>query len=224
MEQKRGLQLEDRSTLQKRVCNILREAILKGDFQPGERLVQDELAQELGVSRMPVREALRQLESEGLVVLEPHKGAIVKMLSLHEVEEIYTLRAMLESLALEKSIPLLTTEDIAELEHLLHKMEGGKDNAHQFIEANMQFHRLLFKGCSWQRLKGLIRSLSHGVPNYTPFLLEGQIHLSNQEHRAIVEAIKVQDIGRATRLMAKHIHRTGEDLKAFMLKNNGRSS
>src|SRR5699024_11854845 len=89
---------QDRATLQYKVTTKLREVIMKGDFELGERLVQEEWARKLGVSRMPIREALRQLEVEGLVKLEPRKGAIVTPISSEDIEEIYQLRALLEEI------------------------------------------------------------------------------------------------------------------------------
>jgi|SRR5699024_2539167 len=87
MLDKIDLQIGEREVLHNRVCRILRKAIIKADFQPGERLIQTELAESIGVSRMPVREALKQLESEGLVILEPHKGAIVRSIQAKDIKE-----------------------------------------------------------------------------------------------------------------------------------------
>ncbi|MER2115348.1 MAG: GntR family transcriptional regulator, partial [Solibacillus isronensis] len=86
-------------TLPSKIYRILREAIIKGQLQPGERLVQDDLAKTLNVSRMPIREAIKQLAAEGYVTVEPHKGAVVKQFTIHELEEIYFLRAKFEPMA-----------------------------------------------------------------------------------------------------------------------------
>src|SRR5699024_9343417 len=103
MSNKVNLQIGDREMLHNKVCSVLRKAILKGEFKAGERLVQTELAERIGVSRMPIREALRTLEIEGLVKLEPHKGAVVREISKEDITEIYELRSILEPLALRKS-------------------------------------------------------------------------------------------------------------------------
>ena len=89
MSMNQDLRIENRDTLHLKVCNVIREAIIRGDFKPGERLKQSDLAEKMGVSRMPVREAFRKLESEGLIKLEPHKGAVVKSISIKDIEEIY---------------------------------------------------------------------------------------------------------------------------------------
>ena len=113
---------QDRATLQSKVTTKLRDLILKGEFKMGDRLTQEEWAQKLGVSRMPLREALRQLEVEGLVRMEPRKGAIVTPISIEDIEEIYRLRQMLEGEVAVQSLPFLEEEDIKELEYLYEKM------------------------------------------------------------------------------------------------------
>src|SRR5690625_3471497 len=100
------------NTVHNRVLNQLRQRIISGYFKKGQHLVQDEVAALFKVSRMPVREALRQLETEGMVEFIPHKGAIVRSMTMDDIEEIYTIRAMLEALALKKSISLITESDI----------------------------------------------------------------------------------------------------------------
>lgn len=216
MTKKRDLRIHDRRTLQNRVSHILREAILRGDLEQGEHLVQDELAKELGVSRMPIREALRQLESEGMIVFEPYRGAVVKLLTIKEIDEIYTLRATLESIAMKKSVPKLSNNDLKQMEKLLIEMEQSVEDANVFIEANIEFHRLLYLGTDWDRLKSFIRMLCHGIPNYTPFVLNGQIEISNQEHRQIFETIQKRDAYQASLYITEHIRRTGEHLKEYM--------
>src|SRR5690625_3011319 len=107
-----NLHIGDREMLHNKVCSVLRKAILKGELKAGERLVQTELAEAIGVSRMPIREALRTLETEGLIVMEPHKGAIVRSISIEDIKEIYELRLALEPLALQKSVPNFSTQHI----------------------------------------------------------------------------------------------------------------
>src|SRR5699024_10282630 len=110
-----NLEIGNREMLHNKVCSVLRKAILKGELQAGERLVQAQLAEAIGVSRMPIREALRTLELEGLVVMEPHKGAVVRPISKEDIEEIYELRIALEPLALKKSVPNFTKQDLETL-------------------------------------------------------------------------------------------------------------
>lgn len=205
------LRLEDRETMDLKVCNILRKAILQGDFEPGERLVQEELANLLGVSRMPVREALRKLEGEGLIKLVPHRGAIVKSLTVEDVEEIYALRSNLEKIAIGKSIGKMKPEDINKLERLVSEMKKASD-AQEFVETNIEFHRMLMKYCTWNRLLSVIETLWNGFPQQTPHMLKGQMELSNKEHDAILQAVKEKDAYKAAELVSDHITRTGEAL------------
>jgi DNA-binding GntR family transcriptional regulator len=215
-----NLKLEDRDTLHLKVCNVLRKAILQGDFEPGERLIQEELASALGVSRMPVREALRKLETEGLIELVPHRGAIVKPLHVEDVEEIYTLRAKLEKLAVSKSVGKTNQEDIQKLEYLVDEMKEA-DEAEEFVNANIEYHRMLMKHCPWNRLLSFIETLWNGFPQQTPHMLPGQVDLSNQEHDKILQAVKDGDADKAANLVSNHIQRTGKSLIESIRKSKG---
>lgn len=212
------LRIENRDTLHLKVCNILREAIIRGDFKPGERLKQSDLAEKMGVSRMPVREAFRKLESEGLIILEPHKGAVVKSINIEDIEEIYSLRAELEKMAVKKSIDLLTENDLKELAFLVDRMESAND-VDEFIQYNIDFHRLLVKRCTWERLNSFIGMLWSGFPQQTPHLIQGQMETSNVEHREILEAVLRRDKETASTLVSKHIFRTGEQLILSLLED-----
>jgi DNA-binding GntR family transcriptional regulator len=205
------LRIENRDTLHLKVCNVIREAIIRGDFKPGERLKQSDLAEKMGVSRMPIREAFRKLESEGLILLEPHKGAVVKSININDIEEIYALRSELEKMAVYQSVELLTQEDIAQLSSLVDQMENAED-ADTFVQDNIDFHRLLVKRCRWERLNSFIGTLWNGLPQQTPHLLSGQIETSNTEHRKILEAVLKKDKETAAKLVSEHIFRTGESL------------
>ncbi|KAB2330434.1 GntR family transcriptional regulator [Cytobacillus depressus] len=214
------LRIENKDTLHLKVCNILREAIIRGDFKPGERLKQSELADKMGVSRMPIREAFRKLESEGLIILEPHKGAVVKSIKLEDIEEIYALRAELEKMAVYQSVEWLTSEDLEELSTLVDKMEST-DDVDEFIQYNIDFHKLIVKRCKWQRLNSFIGTLWSGFPQQTPHLIKGQTETSNVEHREILEAVLRKDKEIASTLVYEHIFRTGEKL-IKSLKEDGK--
>ncbi|MCA1025922.1 GntR family transcriptional regulator [Cytobacillus kochii] len=211
------LKLDNRDTLHLKVCNVLREAIIKGQFKPGERLKQSDLAEKLGVSRMPIREALRKLESEGLITLVPHKGAIVKTIHLSDLQEVYTLRAQLEKMAFIQSAKLLTDTEITRLIDLVHLMEDSED-VDEFVERNIEFHQLLLKHCHWERLNGFIDSLWNGLPQQTPHFITGQTATSNEEHQEIIKAIREKRFEHAGEILSHHILRTGESL-IHSLKN-----
>ncbi|MDR6123080.1 DNA-binding GntR family transcriptional regulator [Bacillus sp. SLBN-46] len=220
MMEKNGLMIENRDTLHLRVCNLIRQAILKGDFKPGERLKQADLADAMGVSRMPIREAFQKLEAEGLIKLEPHKGAVVKSIHVGDIEEIYALRAELEKMAVYQSIEHLTDEDIKQLTVLVEQMELSED-VDEFINYNIEFHRLLIKRCTWERLNSFISTLWNGLPQQTPHILHGQKDTSNIEHRSILNAVMNKDKETAANLVSNHISRTGNML-VKSLKNEGK--
>lgn len=217
-----SLRLQDRSTLHERVVSRLREAILKAEFKPGDRLVQEELADALGVSRMPVREALRQLEKEGLVQLEAHKGAIVTPVEVEDIDEIYELRAMLEAKAIERSMENLTSEDIQDIRQLVEDMEQAvqEHETEEFVKINAEFHRMLRKGCNWRRIHMFLEMLWHGYPPHTPNILPHQMEQSLDEHKQMLNAIESHDSASVKLLIQNHILRTGEALKQHMEQQN----
>lgn len=198
-------------TLPSKIYRILRDAIIKGQLQPGERLVQDDLAKSLGVSRMPIREAIKQLAAEGYVTLEPHKGAIVKQFTIHELEEIYFLRAKFEPLAAAESLKFMTPQLIEQLHQLNEKMKTT-DDTDEYIQLNIQFHHLLIKDCPWEKLNSIIKNLWNGFPQQTPHLLPKQISTSIAEHDLMLQALKNNNIEQACQLLEKHISRAKRDV------------
>lgn len=205
----------DRATLQNKVTNKLREVILKGHFKMGDRLIQEEWATKLGVSRMPIREALIQLEKEGLVRIEPRKGAIVTPISVDDIEEIYQLRVLLEGEAVERSLPFLEAEDIEELEQLYNQMNAlgkSEDDVSTYTRLNMEFHHILRRGCPWRRIHDIIDLLWKGIPPYTPSLLSERLEDANNEHQIMVECVKQNDAKKLREVMEKHILRTRDNL------------
>lgn len=198
-------------TLPSKIYRILREAIIKGQLQPGERLIQDELAKSLGVSRMPIREAVKQLAAEGYVTLEPHKGAVVKQFSRHELEEIYFLRAKFEPLAASESLKHAPENLVEQLETLNNQMKHATDTNH-YIELNIAFHHLLIKDCPWEKLSTIIHNLWTGFPQQTPHLLADQVKTSINEHEEMIQALKNHNRALACEILEKHITRAGQDV------------
>ncbi|MFA8437861.1 GntR family transcriptional regulator [Pueribacillus sp. YX66] len=205
----------DRATLQYKVTSKLREAILKGEFNMGDRLIQEEWAEKLGVSRMPIREALRQLEVEGLVKIEPRRGAIVTPISVEDIEEIYQLRALLEGKAVVMSLPNLDDDDIQELESLhlkMTKLRADDSDVEKYMELNNKFHQILRSGCPWRRIHGIIDTLWKGIPPYTPSLLINHVNDSMKEHEQMVQYVKENEPEKLEAVVKKHILRTRNNL------------
>nr|WP_106783365.1 GntR family transcriptional regulator [Lysinibacillus timonensis] len=198
-------------TLPQKIARIIRDAIIQGRFKPGERLIQDELAKSLGVSRMPIREAFKQLQAEGYVMLEPHKGAVVKEFSIQEIEEIYFLRSKLEPLAVRESLKSINDMTIQQMEVYQEIMKKTK-SIHEYVDINIKFHSLFIKDCKLEKLNSIIQSLWTGFPQQTPHLLPNQIKLSLQEHDEMLQAVKQGKMDEACAVLEQHIVRAGKNV------------
>jgi DNA-binding GntR family transcriptional regulator len=136
-----------------RIASYVRERILRDELRPGDRIRQEEIADRTGASRIPVREALRMLEAEGLVEHERHKGARVPRLSMHELDVVYRMRERLEPVALAESLPQLTRDDLARLAGVQDQIEANTDLG-RFIELDRAFHLGSYAGCRIDSLRG----------------------------------------------------------------------
>lgn len=198
-----------------RVADYLREAILRGDIKPGEHVRQEDVAQRLGASRLPVREALRMLEAEGLVEHEANKGARVPRLDMHEVDVIYQMRERLEPLALAESIPRVTELDVRRLRHLQEQIEAG-DDVGRFLELDREFHLLTYSGCQIEQLSSMVRRLWNSTQHYRRAFVSlsgpGRMWVINAEHRLLLDAIERHDTTDAERYLSGHIRRTRVEL------------
>lgn len=145
--------------------SVIREAIVTGSFSPGMRLRQDELAEAIGVSRMPIRSALMQLDSEGLVDFQAHRGAVVRSLRPEQVREIYELRSLLETYALRKAMRRMTPERAAELKALAARLDAAHEGPH-FLEARVAFYHELYGGSEQPLLIDHIDRLRNYVGRY----------------------------------------------------------
>jgi DNA-binding GntR family transcriptional regulator len=220
-----GNDSEDKSTVVKFVTKSLRKAILNGTLKKGDRIIQEEWAERLEVSRMPIREALTQLQMEGLVELIPHKGAIVTPITRDDIEEIYQTRALLEALAVEKSLPFLTDVDKGQLKSILIEMEEMKisDTTNdQYIQLNAIFHETLRKGCPWPRVQKMVETL--GISPIAPNLLVNYYPETQREHRMIYEAVLRGDPTELRSAVKYHILRTKNNLIQYMEELNKNES
>lgn len=198
-----------------RVAAYLREAILGGQLRPGDRIRQQEVAARFGASRLPVREALRILEAEGLTELAPHKGARVPRLTQHEVDVIYQMRERLEPLALAESLPRLTASEDEQLGKLQQRIEDNGD-LEEFLDLDREFHLLTYSGCPVEPLNSAVARLWNSTQHYrrSYVALGGQdrMWLVNAEHRLIVDAVLRRDAVDGERYLAGHIRRTRVEL------------
>ncbi len=198
-----------------RVAAYLREAILGGQLRPGDRIRQQEVAARFGASRLPVREALRILEAEGLTELAPRKGARVPRLTQHEVDVIYQMRERLEPLALAESLPRLTASEDEQLGKLQQRIEDNGD-LEEFLDLDREFHLLTYSGCPVEPLNSAVARLWNSTQHYrrSYVALGGQdrMWLVNAEHRLIVDAVLRRDAVDGERYLAGHIRRTRVEL------------
>src|SRR5690349_16661112 len=150
-----------RQTIASLTVEALRERILRGDYPDGEPLRQDALADELGVSRIPVREALRQLEAEGLVTFNPHRGAVVSSLSLEEIDELFELRADIESELLGRAIPVMTKEELTRATEVLDEFRDALQagEATRWGQLNWHFHAALYAPANRKVTMGVLQKL-----------------------------------------------------------------
>jgi DNA-binding GntR family transcriptional regulator len=201
------------------VTESLRQAILLGQLPGGTRLVQSELAEAFKVSVTPIREALRELSSQGLIELDAFKGATVRRPTRQELEEIYELRSVLIPLSVQQSMERITAEDLGQAEAILTQMETSS-NPEDWVELNRQFHTLLDKAAANRLLQQCLIHLSDLSAVYVNLSLKEQPlrrEISQQEHREILQAYINRDCKTATQLLLNHLTNTLEtDRQALM--------
>ncbi|GII64346.1 GntR family transcriptional regulator [Sphaerisporangium krabiense] len=197
------------------MADYLRAAILRGEIAPGERIRQEEIAARFGASRLPVREALRMLEAEGLTEHETNKGARVPRLDAHEVDVIYQMRERLEPLALAQSLPNLSGDDLRRLEQIQERIEANRDVG-EFLRLDREFHLLTYSGCRIDPLSSTVVRLWNSTQHYRRafMMLIGPSRqwVVNAEHRLLLDALQRQDAVDAERHLSGHIRRTRIEL------------
>ncbi|HVZ78824.1 MAG TPA: GntR family transcriptional regulator [Gemmatimonadaceae bacterium] len=200
--------------------DALRERILRGTYAAGEPLRQDAIAEQLGVSRIPVREALRLLEAEGLVTFNPHRGAIVSSLSIAEIEELFELRADIEGDLIHRAVPHMTAEHFAAIQDVLDAFEAAlrSENVAGWGGLNWQFHSMLYAPANRPVTMGVVQKLHQHSDRYSRMqlaLTHGQAR-AHAEHCAIVRAARRHDVRSAESLLRKHIQGAGRALVEFL--------
>ena len=199
----------------------LRGQILSGELVGGQRVNLDVVAGTLGVSRMPVRDAVRQLSSEGLLTLYPRRGVIVTSLSIDDVLELFETRAVLEGLALRRGMRAIGSEERARLRETVDRLEAWHGDPGHYLLLHDEFHESLCAYSQRPRLLGHIRSIRESVAPYIRLFLKlhGQ-EMKGTDHRAIVDAIDTGDPDEAERTIRHHVVAGGIGLVEF-LKTNG---
>ena len=208
-----------RQSLTSAVAERLREKIVRGEIKEGEQLRQDAIAAQFQVSRIPVREALRQLEAEGLISIVPHRGAVVSLLSCEEIEEIFEMRAVLEPEVLRASILNLTEAQLEKAQEILTTYDRILDNEAAIAEwgrMNWLFHSSLYEAASRPQFMAVIRNINYNGERYIrlQLYLTRAMERAREEHHKLLELCRSRDTEGACRLLAEHIRHAGKSLSA----------
>ena len=208
-------------SLRGQVFDKIRSDILNGKYKRGEELVESSIGKELGISRTPVREAIRQLELEGLVQLVPKKGAFVTGISEKDVRDIYLIRARLEGLAARMAAKNITPELLDAMEEtvVLSEYHAKKEHYEQVCEMDSKFHKLLYKASGSRILEHTLTDFHQYVQRVrmASIMKKRRMEKSNDEHDAILTAIREHDEEKAELVATRHISNTVENLKNYDL-------
>jgi DNA-binding GntR family transcriptional regulator len=212
----------ERKTVAEAVADTLRMKILSGELKEGEQLRQEVLAADLGVSRIPLREAFRLLEGEGLITIAPHRGAVVAVRSPEEIGELFDLRVLLEPDLLRHAIPKLTERDLREADTILtgYRKALLQRDVEAWGRLNTQFHLALYRPAQRPRSLALVRSLLDQTDGYTrmQLLLTGGQPRAQREHTELLELCRARKSAAAAALVEEHVREAGRSLVEFMQK------
>ncbi|MDP2689193.1 MAG: GntR family transcriptional regulator, partial [Deltaproteobacteria bacterium] len=181
-------------TLRERIVDFIKDAVVSGRLKPGERVPEQEIAENLGISRTPIREAFRQLESEGFISVTPRKGAVVSPITDKDVTEFYAIKSLLEGFAASIACAKLTIKEIKKLESLNSQMDrcAEKDDVKGFFRLDNQFHDAFLKACGNEKLCVLVHNLVQQFERFriTALSVPGRMKDSVRQHREIIGAFR----------------------------------
>jgi DNA-binding GntR family transcriptional regulator len=210
-----------RQSLASAVAEKLREKIIRGELHEGEQLRQEAIAAEFQVSRIPVREALRNLEAEGLVTIVANRGAVVSALSPDEIAQLFEIRAVLESYVLRQAIPNLSDDDFQRAEAILKDYEQALEqdaDIGRWGQWNWQFHSALYAPANRPVLMSFLRTLNNNCDRYTRLhlLFTRDLHRAGKAHRMLLDACRTRNADLACDTLWHHINDAGSYLKDFI--------
>lgn len=212
------------ASLSTRVFEQLEESILSGRIKPGESLIELKLSEQLGVSRTPVREAIRMLEQKGLVQIIPNKGAVVLGISEKDLEDIYTIRMYIEGLASRLAAANITEEQIRELSEIVDLQEfySLKQSTSHIKDLDSRFHEMIYEYSNNRTLQHTLSDLHHMVVRYRQlsFAAEGRAEKAIEEHRQILQALARHDQDAAEKLTVQHISNAKDNLLQVVKAQN----
>lgn len=200
-----------RQNMSKELVTYIKQQILSGELNPGDRIVETKIARELGISQTPVREALRELQGQGIITVVPNRGPLVRSLSKEDAFEVYSLRSMLEGMAIRLAVKFATDEEVAELENVYHQMDQKvrDDSVDYLFQYSSHLHELIIKYARHSRISTFYDSISLQIA-----LLNRQLGMKKSkdyevnQHWELIEVMKARDPDAAELTMRKHIYRS----------------
>jgi DNA-binding GntR family transcriptional regulator len=208
--------VEKHLTLRERILETIRDAIMSGALKPGEKVAEPELAARFGISRTPIREAFRQLESEGYLTVIPRKGALVASFSAKDVEEFYAIKSILEGYAARKACSRLSSREISKLEGINDKLReiAAEGDVRHFFRVHNNFHDMFIRGAGNEKLHDMIAALLKKFQRLRLASLSkpGRMLISVEEHEKIIEAFRSRDAVLAEMLVQKNAEYGGKVL------------
>ncbi|WP_029914482.1 GntR family transcriptional regulator [Pelobacter seleniigenes] len=218
-------QIERHQTLREKILETIREAILKGSLKPGEKVAEPELAERFGISRTPIREAFRQLESEGYLTVIPRKGAVVAALSERDVQEFYAIKSILEGYAAELAAVNLTDKELEKLEAINEKLRNlaAEGDVKAFFRIHNEFHDTFIKAADNSKLFELIQQLGMKFNRLRMASLSvaGRMEISVDEHEKLLDAFRRHDGKTAEELVKKTAAIGGKVLLESLVHTQG---
>ena len=205
-------------TVKEQLADHLRDEIVRGALEPGEHLRLEDIAARFEVSTMPVREALRELESEGLVTIYPHRSAVVTELTAEDIEDIYDIRATLEAMATRLAVPQMTEAICQDLAGIVEQMDGQLGHIATLVKLNHRFHSTLYAASGRRHLCDLNHTLRYRTQHYLHAYMDdlGSMALAQEEHRAILDACCRRDAEEAASLVEEHVTEVGQAIVEFV--------
>lgn len=208
----------DNTPLSEKIAETIRTNILKGIIKPGERLVEPKLSEQLGISRTPIREALRNLESEGFIEIIPRRGAVVTQITDKDVDEIFIIKMRLESLAARLATERLTNADIEKMKDLALRVRESTSKVGHKVNWNSEFHEVFIQNCGNDRLIKILAGLQQQFKRATVFSFSetGRTIEVAEEHQNIISAFESRDKDMAEKLVENHIRNGWEFIRSRM--------
>jgi len=207
----------DNTPLSERIADTIRSNILKGALEPGERLIEPKLSEQMGISRTPIREALRLLEGEGFIEIIPRRGAVVTEVTDKDVDEIFIIKMKLESLAAKLSVEFLDDSDIQKLKQISEKITKGSPKGYsQLVTWNAEFHNVFIYKCGNDRLIKILESLQQQYKRATVYSYteSKRVRGVDEEHEVIIKAFLDRDADKVEQLVADHIKNGWDFIKS----------